>query len=166
MVAGYSIAVAVDALDLVRAAYLAAYAAIFVIDLRTRRIPNAITYPLLALALFARPDSLGLVAPESVAVAVAVGAVFLLFTLRGWMGMGDVKLGALIALAEPPAVAISALWLAFFSGAVVGVALIVARRAGRRSAVPFGPFLALGAAAAAVAPGLVTGYSPFAPLWR
>ncbi|MBI3522605.1 MAG: prepilin peptidase [Chloroflexi bacterium] len=157
---------AVDALTIVRAVYVAAYAAIFVIDLRSRRIPNVFTYPLLAIVPVARPGSLGLVPLDQVLTASAVAALFFFFSFRGWMGMGDVKLAVLIALAEPPPVAIAALWLAFAGGAVSGVILIAARRAGPRTALPFGPFLALAGTAAALTPELVGAYSPFAVLWR
>jgi leader peptidase (prepilin peptidase)/N-methyltransferase len=60
------------------------------------------------------------------------------------MGMGDVKLAAVMGLYLGRAVA-PALLIGFASGAVVGVALIARRGASaRKQAVPFGPFLALG----------------------
>lgn len=154
-----------DPLLLVRLAFVAAYALIFVIDVRTRRIPNLITYPLLAAALVVRPDSIGLVPLAQAIAAVVVFALFACFALRGWMGMGDAKLAAVIALASAPLVTLTALWLAFLLGGLVGVLLLAGRRVGRSSTIPFGPYLALAGIAAAVLPDVVAGYSPFAALF-
>jgi len=154
-----------DPLLLARLAYVAAYALIFLVDLRTRRIPNLITYPLLAAALFVRPDSIGLVPLVHVVTAAVVFALFVFFALRGWMGMGDAKLAAAIALASAPIVTLTALWLAFLLGGLVGVLLLAGRRVGRSSAIPFGPYLALAGIVAAVMPDVVSRYSPFAALF-
>lgn len=153
-----------DAPLIVRAVYLLAYAAIFVIDVRTRRIPNLITYPLLVLGLVARPDGLGVAPLANVIGAIACFLLFGALTLRGWMGMGDAKLGAVIVLASGPVVGAVALWLAFAFGAAVGVALLLGRRASRRSAVPFGPFLAVGGALAILVPDALAAISPLRPL--
>jgi leader peptidase (prepilin peptidase) / N-methyltransferase len=66
---------------------------------------------------------------------------------RGGLGDGDVRLSPLLGaylgwlgLAYVPV----GLFLGFLFGAVVGVAAMAAGRAGRRSAIPFGPFLAAG----------------------
>ena len=64
----------------------------------------------------------------------------------GGMGMGDVKLAAVMGLYLGRAVA-PAMLIAMVAGVLVG-AFVIARqgaRAGRKTAVPFGPFLALGA---------------------
>ena len=62
----------------------------------------------------------------------------------GGMGMGDVKLGAVMGLYLGRAVA-PALLVAFAVGAVVGVGLMLRHgAAARKQAVPFGPFLAIG----------------------
>lgn len=154
-----------DLLLLVRLAYVAAYSVIFVIDLRTRRIPNVITYPLLVAALVVRPDSIGLLPLAHAVTAVVVFALFTFFALRGWMGMGDAKLAAAIALASAPVVTLTALWLAFLLGGLVGVLLLAGRRVGRSSAIPFGPYLALAGIVAALVPELVARHSPFAALF-
>ena len=66
---------------------------------------------------------------------------------RGGMGDGDVRLspllGAYLGWLNPGFVAVG-LFIGFLAGAVVGVAMMAAGRAGRKTAVPFGPFLALG----------------------
>jgi leader peptidase (prepilin peptidase)/N-methyltransferase len=64
----------------------------------------------------------------------------------GGMGMGDVKLAAVMGLFLGRAVA-PAMLIAMLAGVLAG-AFVIARqgaRAGRKTAVPFGPFLALGA---------------------
>ncbi len=66
---------------------------------------------------------------------------------RGGMGDGDVRLAPLLGMYLGwlnPGIVLPGLFFGFVAGAVVGVALMAVDRAGRRSAVPFGPFLALG----------------------
>jgi leader peptidase (prepilin peptidase) / N-methyltransferase len=116
------------------------------IDFDHRIIPNrlmligAVVAP--ALVLLTAPDDL----LEHVIAAVAAGAFFLIFAFaypRG-MGMGDVKLAGAMGLFLGLSV-IPALLVAFLSGSLVGI-VIIAREgaAGRKKAVPFGVFLALG----------------------
>jgi leader peptidase (prepilin peptidase) / N-methyltransferase len=120
---------------------------ITLIDLDHRIIPNrltligAIVAPLLV--AFTDPDAL----PEHLIAGVAAGAFFLIALLAypSGMGMGDVKLAAVLGLFLGRAVG-PAIFVALVSGTLVG-ALIIARkgtREGRKTAVPFGPFLALG----------------------
>jgi leader peptidase (prepilin peptidase)/N-methyltransferase len=67
------------------------------------------------------------------------------------MGMGDVKLAGVMGLCLGLPVA-PALLVAFFTGSVVGVAIMLRHgAAARKRAVPFGPFLALGGLVALVA---------------
>jgi leader peptidase (prepilin peptidase)/N-methyltransferase len=121
------------------------------IDLDHRIIPNklmlvgAIVAP--ALALATAPDDL----VEHLVAGVAAGGFFLLAVLaypRG-MGMGDVKLAAVLGLFLGRAVG-PAVFIALISGTLVGAAVIARKgaREGRKTAVPFGPFLALGAVVA------------------
>jgi leader peptidase (prepilin peptidase)/N-methyltransferase len=65
------------------------------------------------------------------------------------MGMGDVKLAGVMGLFLGRAVA-PALFIALIAGTVVGAAIIARKGAaeGRKTAVPFGPFLALGSVVA------------------
>ncbi len=120
---------------------------IVLIDLERRLIPNAITGPAAVAALIAglALDIDGL--PEQLIAGVAAGGFFLLAALaypRG-MGMGDVKLAGVLGVCLGRAVA-PAILIALLGGVLVG-AVVVARvgaREGRKTAVPFGPFLALG----------------------
>jgi leader peptidase (prepilin peptidase)/N-methyltransferase len=120
---------------------------ITLIDLDHRIIPNKLTLLGTVLAplvlAFTAPDAI----PEHLIAAAAAGGFFLLTVLaypRG-MGMGDVKLAFVLGLFLGRAV-VPALFLAFLVGTLVG-AVIMARKGaaeGRKTAVPFGPFLALG----------------------
>jgi leader peptidase (prepilin peptidase)/N-methyltransferase len=117
------------------------------IDLDHRIIPNRIMLPAAIAApvilLLTRPDSL----VEHLIAGAAAGGFLLLAALaypRG-MGMGDVKLAAVLGLYLGRAVA-PAMLVALLTGTLVGV-VVMARKgvgAGRKTAVPFGPFLALG----------------------
>jgi leader peptidase (prepilin peptidase)/N-methyltransferase len=116
-------------------------------DLERRLIPNAITLPaaVAGVAAILLLDTDGIV--EALIAAVAAGGLFLLAALlypRG-MGMGDVKLAGLLGLYLGRGVG-PALFAALILGVLVG-AVIIARKgaaAGRKTAVPFGPFLAVG----------------------
>jgi leader peptidase (prepilin peptidase)/N-methyltransferase len=117
------------------------------IDLDHRIIPNAIVGPaaLVGIVLVAILQTDDVV--ENLIAAAIAGGVFLLIALavpRG-MGMGDVKLVAMLGLYLGRAVA-PALLIALAAGTIVGIGLIATSRAGegRKTKVPFGPFLALG----------------------
>jgi leader peptidase (prepilin peptidase)/N-methyltransferase len=121
---------------------------IVVVDLERRLIPNLITGPAAVAALVAglALDLDGV--PEQLIAGAAAGGFFLAAAMaypRG-MGMGDVKLAGVMGLCLGRAVA-PAVLIGLFSGVLVG-AVIIARlgaKEGRKTAVPFGPFLALGA---------------------
>jgi len=131
---------------------VALYAAVLIIctgtDVLAYRVPNAVTYPAIAGAVV-----IGMLMPGANRLDVlAGGLVFggLLFVpsvlTGGAMGMGDVKLAGVMGLCLGRAVA-PAVLVALLAGVLVG-GVIVARfgaRAGRKTAVPFGPFLAFGA---------------------
>jgi leader peptidase (prepilin peptidase)/N-methyltransferase len=115
-------------------------------DLDRRVIPNKIlifgAVAGLAIVIASDPSSLG----ERAIAAAAAGGFLLAAALaypRG-MGMGDVKLAALMGLYLGRAVA-PAMMVALIAGALVGIAIMLARGSGaRKQAVPFGPFLAFG----------------------
>jgi len=122
------------------------------IDLEHRIIPNRLTGAgaLLALALGLALDPAG--EPTRLIAAAAAGGFFLLAALAypGGMGMGDVKLAGMMGLFLGAAVA-PALLIALLSGVLVGGVILARKGAragrssiGRKTAVPFGPFLALG----------------------
>jgi leader peptidase (prepilin peptidase) / N-methyltransferase len=125
------------------------------VDLRVKRLPDVLTLPLAGGALVL----LGVAAllPEhagdwftSLYGALALGgAFFLLFLINpGGMGFGDVKLalglGAALGWYGWPTLMLGT-FAAFLLGALYGGALIAVRRAGRKTAIAFGPFLIAGA---------------------
>jgi leader peptidase (prepilin peptidase) / N-methyltransferase len=132
--------------------------ALSAIDLDVRRLPNVLVLPsypvlaaLLALASAVTGDGTALV--RAVAGAVALFGFFFLLALvhPSGMGFGDVKLAGVIGLLlgyfSWSAVLVGA-FAGFFLGAVVGVVVMAVGAGGRRTALPFGPFMVLGALAA------------------
>ena len=69
---------------------------------------------------------------------------------QGGMGWGDIKLAGMIGAFLGPSSTAMALFIAFLTGALTGIAVIIAGR-NRRIPIPFGPFLALGAIVAVFA---------------
>jgi leader peptidase (prepilin peptidase) / N-methyltransferase len=138
------------------AALLTLMPAITVIDIRHRIIPNRLMYPslivfpifvLVAFAVGAPVD------PMRAAIGFAAfgGGLLVVALVSGGMGMGDVKLAAL------EGIALGALGLRFVAvaagaaillGGLGGIAALALGK-GRKSAIPFGPYLAAGAVVAA-----------------
>ena len=119
------------------------------IDVETRLLPDSLTLPLLWLGLafnlgdtFAslRDSVIGAMAGYAVLWAVYHG--FKLVTGREGMGYGDFKLlallGAWLGWTALPAI----LLLASLTGAIMGITLVMLKRASRDTPLPFGPFLA------------------------
>jgi leader peptidase (prepilin peptidase)/N-methyltransferase len=117
------------------------------IDLEHRRIPNKITGPT-AIALIVAGTALDLSGePTRLMWGAIVALPFfaLALILSRSMGLGDAKLMGVMGLALGRAV-IPALFIAFLAGTLVGIAIMAKHGAkSRKTAVPFGPFLALGA---------------------
>ena len=161
-------------LDWVLPAYLvffAALVAITFIDLELYIIPNRVLYPavfisipLLVLAAAAQSEWGNL--ERAVIGAVVAWVFFLVLHLvspRG-MGFGDVRLSFLLGLflgwLDLRHVFLG-VFFGFLLGSIVGVALMILRRRGRKDHIPFGPFLAVGAVVAVLAGSPVLGwYAP------
>jgi leader peptidase (prepilin peptidase) / N-methyltransferase len=135
---------------------------IALIDLDHRVIPNKLTGPAaiaaVVLGLALDPKAV----PEQLIAGAAAAGFLLAFVLaypRG-MGMGDVKLAGVLGLFLGRSVAV-ALLVAVLTGTMVG-AMVMARvgvAQGRKTAVPFGPFLAFGGIVALLAgPAIVHWY--------
>ncbi|HST55962.1 MAG TPA: prepilin peptidase [Solirubrobacteraceae bacterium] len=124
------------------------------IDLEYQIIPNRITAlgAVLAIVLGLALDPGG--EPERLFAGLSAGGFFLLAALAypAGMGMGDVKLAGMLGLLLGGAVA-PAILIALLSGVLAGVLLIVRQGAdnGRKTGIPFGPFLAFGAIVAVFA---------------
>jgi leader peptidase (prepilin peptidase)/N-methyltransferase len=121
-----------------------------VTDLERRVIPNVVLLAgaVFVLTIVGTTDASGL-GTRTIAAATAGGFLFLVaLVYPPGMGMGDVKLAAVMGLYLGRAVA-PALLMGFAAGALVGVAMMARHGAeARKQTVPFGPFLALGGAAA------------------
>jgi leader peptidase (prepilin peptidase)/N-methyltransferase len=129
--------------------------ALAAIDLDHRRLPNVLTLPsyvvvgvLLAVAGAVAGDWWAL-ARAGIGMAAYYGVLLVLAVAvpRG-MGFGDVKLGGVLGMALAWlgwGEVVVGFFLGFAYGALVAVALIALRKAGRKSTVPFGPFLVAGA---------------------
>jgi leader peptidase (prepilin peptidase)/N-methyltransferase len=156
-----AVALALGAYPLGGEALLAAFVgAVLVIlaaiDLERRIVPNRIVLPATAVTLLARVALVPGDAPQYV-LAALLAALFLFLPRifsREALGMGDVKLGLLIGAALGWGAA-SALALAFLFVFPVALAIVVRKGAeARRTTIPMGPFLALGALVALLGPGL------------
>src|SRR3954447_10187817 len=120
---------------------------IALIDLDHQIIPNKLTLLgaglALGLVLVLMPDEL----PEHLIAPVAAGGFLLVAAIAypAGMGMGDVKLAAVMGLFLGRAVA-PAMFIAFIAGTAVGVTIMARFGAarGRKMGIPFGPYLALG----------------------
>ena len=131
------------------------------IDLDHRIIPNSLTAigAVAAIALTLATDAGAL--PESLLAAVAAGGFLLVAALAypGGMGMGDIKLAAVMGLFLGRDVG-AAMVVALVAGSLAG-AVVLARkgaREGRKTAIPFGPFLAFGGVVALFAGDALVGW--------
>ncbi|WP_206686171.1 prepilin peptidase [Kribbella qitaiheensis] len=144
--------------------------ALALIDLELRKLPNAIvlpSYPVIAVLLIgaaAWQHDWWPLARAGLGAAALFGLFLLLVLIApAGMGWGDVKLagllGGVLAYLSWSALLIGG-FSAFVLGAVVGVAAIAVGRAGRKTALPFGPFMITGALLA------IFFADPLADLWR
>jgi leader peptidase (prepilin peptidase) / N-methyltransferase len=144
-------------------ALLAALLAVSVIDYRLRIITDAITLPGTVLALAVpvaahvarRPQLWAVTVPQAAlgyfvgaGSLFVVGAGYLLFTGREGMGLGDVKLMGLVGAMLGWQQALFAIMAGSVAGTALLLPLMLSRNVGRKTEIPFGPFLALGSAVA------------------
>ncbi len=129
---------------------------LFMIDLRERILPNVITLPGILVGFV-----FSLVGPpgwlESLIGIVAGGGVLFLMAEAYYrvrheegMGMGDVKMLAMVGAFLGWKLMLLALILSSLVGAVVGLGMIVTRKGDMKYALPYGTFLALAALVATV----------------
>lgn len=136
------------------------------IDVRHHRIPDAISYPAMALTAVVcvvlapqlSPGAAGTALLRTLAAALVVGVLFALPAVfaPGAMGWGDVKLavstGAVLGVVSWDAV-LSGLVITFVLAGVVAAVGLLFRRLAARSAIAFGPFLVAGTFLALVLAG-------------
>lgn len=129
--------------------------ALALIDIDTYRLPNTIvattTLALLALlgaAAISRTDYQPLI--RALIGGLALAAIYLTLRVlwKGGMGLGDVKLaiplGAAMAWLSWGAYVTGA-FAAFLYGGIFGILILAMRKGGMKSAIPFGPWMILGA---------------------
>lgn len=137
---------------------------LFMIDLRTFILPDLFIF-LLGIAALARWTISRDVTGKSLLWGVVVGAGFILFlwlVTRGkGIGFGDVKLMIPLGMLFGTLGTAVLLFLAFTAGGLVGVLLLLARKATPKTAVPFGPFLAGTAIPLLIWPGFVGAFLNF-----
>ncbi|MGH9387120.1 MAG: prepilin peptidase [Vicinamibacterales bacterium] len=143
---------------------------LFGIDLEHQLLPNVITLPGIALGLLfslvGPPGWQGAVIGAVIGAGMLYGIAALYYMVRReeGLGMGDVKMLAMIGAFLGWQAVLVTLVLSSFAGALVGVALMAAQRGDMKLALPFGTFLALGAVAAMlVGEPLVGWYASFYP---
>src|SRR4029079_9951931 len=137
---------------------------LFMIDLEHQILPNAITLPGIAIGLalsaFAPPGLqnalIGAALGAGVLYAIATG--YYLVRKEEGMGMGDVKMLAMIGAFLGWQAVMLTLVLSSFAGALTGLVLVVTSRGNMRYALPFGTFLALGALVAMLSGDAIVGW--------
>jgi leader peptidase (prepilin peptidase)/N-methyltransferase len=141
---------------------------LFAIDLEHHLLPNVITLPGIAVGFaFSFVTDTGWLASL---IGILVGGVGLWLVAEAYyrlrreegLGMGDVKMLAMIGAFVGWKLTLMTLMLASLAGSAVGIAFIAARKGDLKYALPFGTFLAIGAAVAAtIGPGLLGWYMGF-----
>jgi len=130
---------------------LAFYASILLLitltDLRHRLVLNVVVYPAIPFTLLIRLLSPHPVIPSALLGGAAGLALFLVVMLvgHGALGAGDVKLAALIGVVVGFPAVLWALALGIMAGGVGAVLILITRRGGLKSYMPYAPFLCLGA---------------------
>jgi leader peptidase (prepilin peptidase)/N-methyltransferase len=146
--------------------YVCVLVVVFAVDLEHKLVLNVVILPAIAFALLALPAQfvrpvtaysaapalllrhlrlsqpvLGMIS-QAAGGLVAFGIFWLVwFISPSGMGYGDVRLAAFAGLITGFPGALAAVFGSFVLGGVVAIALLVMRKAGMKTAIPFGPFL-------------------------
>jgi leader peptidase (prepilin peptidase)/N-methyltransferase len=133
-------------------AFVAALLVVTFIDLDHQIIPDVITYPGILVGFLSSFVVDHITYKESLmGILLGGGSLFLvasvyyLLTRKEGMGGGDIKLLAMVGAFLGWKAVIFTLFVGSAIGTVVGVAVALRTHGGRKMAVPFGPFLSLGA---------------------
>lgn len=140
-------------------AFFWALVVLTVIDLEHKLLPNKVVYPAFVIGWVglavdaALSGDIGRLGDAGAGALIFGGFFFVIaYIAPAGMGGGDVKLafvlGTFLGYAGGVGVVLLGMFMSFLLGGVVGIVLILALGKGRKTAVPFGPFLALGTTAA------------------
>ncbi len=139
------------------------------IDLERHRLPNRVLGPasilaviLLGAAALVGSDWRPFVTAGVGALAYGVPILALALIAPGDMGAGDIKFGVYLGLHLGwlgLGQVLAGMLIGFVAGGLVGAVLLATRQKSGKDAIPFGPFMALGALVA------VLGMNPLADLW-
>jgi leader peptidase (prepilin peptidase)/N-methyltransferase len=147
-----------------RLVFACAMIVLFVIDLERRILPDVITLPASSSVVF----SFFATVRDSLSVSCwrrvlwLMGELYFRIRHEEGMGLGDVKMLAMIGAFLGWKLMLLTLVLSSFLGSIVGVAIIAINRGDMKYALPFGTFLAVGAMiAAAAGDSIVTWYAAF-----
>jgi prepilin signal peptidase PulO-like enzyme (type II secretory pathway) len=120
---------------------------IFFYDLKYKIIPDSLSIPAILIALaFALITG----TPEIKSFGIALGIIIIFFggqillSKGKWLGGGDLRLGALLAFLLGAKLLAVSLIISYFIGALASIALLLIKKATRKTAIPFGPFLITG----------------------
>jgi leader peptidase (prepilin peptidase) / N-methyltransferase len=116
-------------------------------DLEQRRLPHLLLDPLIVVAVAFVPFN-PTVAPLNAVIGTAAAVAFLGvlgLIIRGGVALGDLYLVAPLGLLLGWPAIFAAIFVAALLSAVTAIALLVSRRVGLKSYIPFGPFLVAGA---------------------
>ena len=141
----------------VRLMFGCAMIVLFVIDLQHRILPNVITLPGIVVGFVCsvlvgpgwQSSLIGIVAGGGTLWAIA--EIYYRVRHEEGLGMGDVKMLAMIGAFLGWKLVLLTLVLSSFSGTIIGLGVLLFKRESMKYALPFGTFLALGAIVAAVA---------------
>ena len=125
-----------------------------VIDIKLHRLPDILTGSLFLtsfvaiLVMSVSHHAYERLVPSVVGTVALVAFYFAIALIsKGGMGLGDVKLSASVGLISGyfglNAVFVSS-FAAFFFGSLIGLLLMAAKKANRKTPIPFGPFMILG----------------------
>ncbi|POM24025.1 Type IV leader peptidase family protein [Actinomadura rubteroloni] len=148
--------------ELAAVLYLGVVGALLVlVDLKLHRLPNPLTLPSypIALALLGAAAAVEGDALPFVHALIGLATLWTLyavqwFLLPGQIGFGDVKLAGVLGLYlgwYGSDAWVTGVVVTYLSGGLVAVGLLLARRRGRRDAIPYGPFMVAGTFAAILA---------------
>lgn len=126
---------------------MSSFIVIFFTDLKQRMIPNIVVYPAIFVSIgYLILNTNYLIPNVLAAIGVFLFFLFLFVITRGkGMGFGDVQFSILLGLFLGYPNIVFAVYIAFLTGAAISLILIMGKRYTIKSAIPFGPFLIIGA---------------------